>query len=74
MGYNAATQTLRNPSLIYDLTPTAAGTSGKGYQLPSTTCAPNADYPTWLKGVVYLQWNGTSITENQGLVTKPCGL
>lgn len=31
-------------------------------------------YPAWLKGIVYLQWNGTSLTENSGLVTKPCGM
>jgi hypothetical protein len=76
MGYNPVTASLRTPSVISDLVPTTSGTAGKGYQLPSTTCAANADYPVWLKGVVYLQWNpGTAtITENPGLVTKPCGL
>jgi len=76
MGWNAVTSTLTTPSIISDLTPTAGGTAGKGYQLPSTICAANADYPTWLKGVVYLQWNsGThTITEKAGLVTKPCGM
>ena len=74
MGWNANTSTLTPNTPIYDLTPTASGTSGKGYQLPSTTCAANADYPAWLKGVVYLQWNGSSLTENTGLVTRPCGL
>ena len=81
MGWNANTSTLRTPSIISDLIATAVGsspyysaTAGKGYQLPSTTCAPNADYPTWLKGIVYLQWSGTSLTENSGLVTKPCNM
>jgi hypothetical protein len=76
MGYDPNTPVLTTPSIISDLVPTASGTSGKGYQLPSTTCAANPDYPTWLKGIVYLHWNsGTStITENGGLVTKPCGM
>jgi hypothetical protein len=32
------------------------------------------NYPYWLKGIVYLHWNGSSLTENADLVTKPCGL
>jgi chitodextrinase len=71
MGWDFSTQTATNPSVIYDMTPTAAGTAGKGYQ-PPAACQPDPDYPTWLKGIVYLQWNGSSITENAGLVTKPC--
>jgi hypothetical protein len=74
MGWNANTSTLTTPSVISDLVPSASGTSGKGYQLSSTTCAANADYPTWLKGIVYLHWNGTIVTENPDLVTKPCGM
>jgi hypothetical protein len=74
MGWNANTSTLTTPSVISDLVPTASGTTGKGYQLPSTTCTANADYPTWLKGIVYLHWNGSSITENKDLVTEPCGM
>ena len=65
---------LYTPSIISDLIPTAVGAAGKGYQLPSTSCSPNALYPTWLKGVVYLHWDGTNITERGGLVSKPCGL
>ena len=74
MGWNANTSTLTTPSVISDLVPTATGTAGKGYQLPSTTCAANADYPAWLKGIVYLHWDGTSITQVHDLVTTPCGL
>jgi hypothetical protein len=74
MGWNAATQTATPPSTIYDMTPTAPDAAGKGYQPPGA-CAPDADYPIWLKGIVYLQWNPSTgaITENSGLVTKPCG-
>ena len=74
MGWNANTSTLTTPSVISDLVPTASGTAGKGYQLPSTTCAPNSLYPTWLKGVVYLHWNGSTLSENSDLSTKPCNM
>lgn len=59
MGYDANTRTLTTPSVISDLVPTATGIAGKGYQLPSTACAPNPDYPAWLKGIVYLQVSGS---------------
>ena len=53
----------------------SGGAVGIGYKAPGP-CAPDPYYPTWLKGVVYLQWNsGTqTITEKAGLLTKPCGL
>jgi hypothetical protein len=73
MGWNYASQTARANSPIADLTATAGGTSGKGYQ-PPYACAPDPLYPTWLKGVVYLQWNGSSLTENADLVNKPCDM
>ena len=73
MGYNAVTGTLTKPSLNYDLVPTSSY-SAKGYQLPSATCSSDSDYPTWLKGIVYLHWNGSSLTENGGLITKPCNM
>jgi hypothetical protein len=73
MGYNAVTKASTNPSMIYDLVPTSSY-SAKGYQLPSTTCSADSDYPTWLKGIVYLQWSGSSLTENSGLITKPCNM
>jgi hypothetical protein len=59
--------------VIADMKPTASGMTGKGYQPPGA-CAPDQFYPTWLKGIVYLSWNGSSITEMPGLVQKPCGL
>ena len=86
MGYNANTSTLTTPSAISDLQPTTAGMSGDGYQLPSTTCVTSSStgvgaavfslYPTWLKGIVYLQWNSSNstISEYPDLVTKPCGM
>lgn len=73
MGWNNASQTAAALTPIADLVPTGSGTSGKGYQPPGP-CAPNSLYPTWLKGIVYLQWDGTKLTENAGLITKPCGL
>ena len=73
MGWNFGAQSPRSLTPIYDLTPTASGTSGIGYR-PPHACASDANFPTWLKGIVYLQWNGASITENGGLVNKPCGL
>jgi hypothetical protein len=74
MGWDARTQTLTTPSVVSDLTPTASGTSGKGYQRPSTTCAANDLYPTWLKGIVYLRVVGSAIMQMSGLVTRPCGI
>jgi hypothetical protein len=78
MGYDARTSTLTTPSVISDLAAGCAQCSGKGYQLPSTTCAANPEYPAYLKGVVYLHasgWtNGATITEKAGLVTKPCSM
>jgi hypothetical protein len=66
---------MTTPSFISDLVPTAAGTTGKGVQLPSTTCsASDPDYPTWLKGIVYLHWDGSHVYQNHDLVTTPCGL
>lgn len=75
LGWNNSTQAATNPSLIYDMLPTASGTSGKGYQPPGS-CATDADYPSWLKGINVLSWNsGTStITENTGLTNKPCSM
>jgi hypothetical protein len=53
-----------------DLTPSGDAV-GHGYQPPGP-CAPDPYFPAWLKGVVYLHWNGSSLTENSGLITKPC--
>jgi hypothetical protein len=58
-------------SVAADLASSASPTTG--YQVPGP-CAADALYPTWLKGIVYLQLTGTTITENAGLVTKPCGM
>jgi hypothetical protein len=76
MGYAAGTKALTTPSTISDLVPTAGGMTGKGYQLPSIVCNSNSNYPTWLKGIVYLQWHSatSAITQNFDLVTLPCGL
>jgi hypothetical protein len=74
MGWNATTGTLTTPSVISDLTASCAQCGGKGFQRPSVTCAANADFPTWLKGIVYLHWTGTAVEQRHDLVTTPCGL
>lgn len=78
MGWDATTRTLTTPSVISDLVASCTHCSGKGYQLPSTTCVNGGTFydlfPTWLKGVVYLHWTGAQITQNFGLLTLPCGL
>lgn len=75
IGWNQGAQTITALSVIDDLTPTAGSAIGKGYQVPKA-CAADTDYPTWLKGVVYLQAsgfvNGATITEKAGLISKPC--
>ena len=35
-----------------------------GYLAPGP-CATDPFFPVWLKGVVFLQWTGTDITENR---------
>ena len=50
----------------------SGGAVGKGYMAPGP-CAPDPYYPKMLKGLVYLTVSGTTITENPGLITKPCG-
>ena len=52
--------------------PTIAPTS-VGYQ-PPKSCRPDDLYPAYLKGINYLHWDGTGLTEVDGLVTKPCDL
>jgi chitodextrinase len=75
MGWNG-TSVVAN-SVIDDLTPTAAQAAGKGYQTPKA-CAADSDYPAWLKGLVYLRasgWvNGATITQNSGLISRPCNM
>jgi len=73
MGWNHVTRTASTLSVIDDLTPQNAQAIGKGYQPPGD-CAANALYPTWLKGIVYLHWDGAALTSKDGLVTKPCGM
>jgi hypothetical protein len=84
LGWNANTGALTANTFIADMQCVYGQCANHGFQLPSTTCANSsstgwlanlfADYPIWLKGIVYLHWNGTSITENQDLATKPCGM
>ena len=72
-GYATTYACMHAAGVDTDVVPSAPGTSGKGYQPPGS-CRADAFYPTWLKGIAYLSWNGTTLTENAGLVTKPCGM
>jgi hypothetical protein len=54
-----------------NLRPSAA--LGIGYQPPGP-CRPDPYFPVWLKGVVFLQWKGSNLTENPGLISKPCDM
>jgi hypothetical protein len=79
MGWNASTKTLTTLTPISDLQASCTNCGGKGYQLPSITCAANANYPTWLKGINYLHAldgfvANSRIQEKSGLHTKPCGM
>lgn len=76
MGYNVATQVLTPNTPISDLTPTAVGSTSKGYQLPSSTCNTNSEYPAFLKGLVRLAWNAgmSQVFQMHDLVTTPCGM
>jgi hypothetical protein len=58
---------------VYGHVTPSGGAVGYGYRAPGP-CAVDAYYPTWLKGIVYLQWNGSALTENSGLITKPCNM
>ena len=73
MGYNPLTSSLRSLTPISDLQSTYTA-SGDGYQLPSKTCATNADYPSYLKGLNRLSWNGSQFFVLNDLASKPCGL
>ncbi|HVX56455.1 MAG TPA: hypothetical protein VHA37_01875 [Candidatus Saccharimonadales bacterium] len=74
MGYDAVTGTLTTPSVISDLTPTASGSTSKGFQRPTMSCSSNADFPTALKGIVYLHWTGSIVEQRAGLANVPCGM
>jgi hypothetical protein len=71
-GYANTTACMVGAGVVADLTPSGAAV-GVGYEPPGS-CAADPSYPTWLKGVVYLTVSGSSLFENPGLVTKPCGL
>jgi hypothetical protein len=57
MGYNGTSANAL--SVIGDLIPTLGGSTGSGYQLPTSHSSnPNSTFPTWLKGMVCLQVSG----------------
>lgn len=71
-GYANTTACMLGAGVATNLTP-SGGATGKGYHAPGA-CAADAYYPAWLKGIVYLKANGADVTENGGLITKPCDL
>ena len=85
LGWDAAMRTMTSLSILDDLTANATGACpqcvGKGFQ-KAGNCVTSGelfnDYPPWVKGIVYLRAsgyaNGATITENAGLVTKPCNM
>lgn len=73
-GYDAVTGTLTTPGRISDLQPGCTNCAAKGYQLPSMACAADAEFPVWLKGIVYLHWTGSALQQKAGLASRPCGL
>ena len=28
----------------------------------------------WIRGIVHLQWSGSTLSENSDLITKPCNM
>src|SRR5258707_2883495 len=75
MGYNPLTSTLTPNTPIADLQASCTGCSGKGYQLPTTVCNTNAEFPAYLKNLVRLSWNSSNstITQVYDLSTVKCG-
>jgi hypothetical protein len=61
-GTGYATVTAMMATTIADFVPQASGAVGLGYQAPGA-CAPDAYYPTWLKGLV-----------PTGVAQKPCNM
>jgi hypothetical protein len=45
----------------------------QGLSIAVNQCNANTDYPTWLKGIVYLHWTGSAVVQNFDLVTLKCG-
>ncbi len=70
--YATTTACMIGTGVVADLTP-SGGAAGKGYQPPGP-CTPDAYYPSWLAGMVYLSWTGSAVVENTGLITKPCNV
>jgi hypothetical protein len=71
-GYVTTTACMIARGVVGNLRP-SGGAVGKGYQPPGE-CAENLYYPRWLKGIIYLLWTGSALTQNAGLITKPCDM
>jgi hypothetical protein len=71
-GYATTTACMAAAGVAANMTP-SGGAAGKGYHAPGA-CTADPYYPAWLKGVVYLTASASGLTENPGLITKPCDL
>ena len=72
-GYTNTTDCMNRRYRVAAKVRPSGGAVANGYQPPGP-CAPDPYYPDWLKGLVYLHWNGSGLTENSGLITKPCNM
>jgi hypothetical protein len=72
-GYASVTDCMNTGFSVYaHVTPSIAPTT-IGYAPPGA-CTPDPLFPIWLKGIVYLQWDGTKVVQKAGLITMPCGM
>jgi hypothetical protein len=72
-GHQTVTNCMLNKYGVYNAIKPRIAPPTAGYQ-PPKSCEPDNFYPTYLKGIVYLHWDGTSLAEMDGLLTKPCDL
>jgi len=72
-GYASTTACMNEGYKVAASVKPSGAAAGKGYAAPGA-CKVDPYYPSWLKGVVYLSWDGSSLTENPGLINKPCDL
>ncbi|HZZ25416.1 MAG TPA: hypothetical protein VFE60_23985 [Roseiarcus sp.] len=68
-GHTNVTECMNAVYGVYAKITPFTGLTSKGYQ-PPAPCTPDTNWPSWLKGVVYLQWTGTGLVQKSG---RPCG-
>ncbi|WP_156180796.1 hypothetical protein [Bradyrhizobium sp. LTSPM299] len=72
-GYANTVSCMNAKYSVYNLVKPTIAPMSVGYQPPGS-CTPDPYYPMWLKGIVYLHWDGARLFETDGLATKPCRL